>query len=281
LPAIGGDQYREDYYAWTWGDALFVVLDPFQYTMDKPYGTVTGSGEDDDETVSGDQWNWTLGLQQFNWFKQTLQNSNARFKFVFSHHVTGGQLSTSGGAGPPTYVRGGGMAADYFEWGGDNPDGSDGFLTKRSGWGADPIHQLMMDNGVSAFFHGHDHQFVHEKIDGIVYQLVPGAGMNDYGFDLYDSSPYLVSGGNLPSGGHVRVTVSLCPATVAYVRSCITGDGCTNGQVAHSYTISLYGDIQPGTSDCDVDGSDLAALIADPESIGIRGFAANFGRDGS
>ena len=60
LAALGGDQYREDYYSFEWGDALFIVLDPFQYTMTKPYGTVSGSGEEDDETVSGDQWNWTL-----------------------------------------------------------------------------------------------------------------------------------------------------------------------------------------------------------------------------
>jgi hypothetical protein len=39
--ATYGDQYREDYYAWTWGDALFVVFDPFQYTMQNPYGTMT------------------------------------------------------------------------------------------------------------------------------------------------------------------------------------------------------------------------------------------------
>jgi hypothetical protein len=28
LPALGGDQLREDYYSWEWGDALFIVLDP-------------------------------------------------------------------------------------------------------------------------------------------------------------------------------------------------------------------------------------------------------------
>jgi hypothetical protein len=286
----GADKHREDYYAWTWGDALFVVLDPFQYTMTKPYGTVTGSGEDtpEDETVSGDQWNWTLGKDQFDWFKETLENSNARFKFVFSHHVTGGQLDTSGGsggAGPPTYVRGGAIAAPYFEWGGLNSSGSPVFTTQRPGWG-DPIHQLMIDEGVSAFFHGHDHQFVHEVRDGIVYQLVPAAGMTGYGFDLYDyiSPPYVVSGGNLPNAGHVRVTVSLCQATVDYVRSCITGDSnCTNGQVAYSYTIDapLDGDIQPVSSDCDVDGSDLAALIASPGSLEIAKFAANFGKGAS
>ena len=31
------DNLREDYYSFQWGDALFVVLDPFQYTMNMPY----------------------------------------------------------------------------------------------------------------------------------------------------------------------------------------------------------------------------------------------------
>ena len=284
-PVIGDNQYREDYYAWTWGDALFVVLDPFQYTMTKPYGNVTGSGEDspEDEVVSGDQWNWTLGEQQFNWFKQTLQNSNAKFKFVFSHHVVGGQLNVSGSAGVPEYVRGGAMAADYFEWGGQNSNGSYGFGTQRPGWGDNPIHQLMINYGVSAFFHGHDHQFVHEVIDDIIYQLVPSSGMTGTGFNLYAASPYVVTGGNLPSPGHLRVTVSPTQTLVEYVRSAVSGDtGVTNGQVSYSYTIDapepqLYGDIEPDTGDCDVDGRDLAEWIA-TGGINLSLFADNFGK---
>ena len=109
------DQQREDYYAWTWGDALFIVLDPFQYTMKKPYAEdLFGEGETD----IGDQWDWTLGKDQYDWLKQTLENSNAKFKFVFAHHVTGGvpyeYVSTIG----PGYVRRGADAAPYFEWGG-------------------------------------------------------------------------------------------------------------------------------------------------------------------
>ena len=286
--AVNGDQHREDYYAWTWGDALFIVLDPFQYTMTKPYGTVGGSGEADDETVSGDQWNWTLGQQQYDWFKQTLEDSNAKFKFVFSHHVVGGQLVVSNSsAGPPEYVRGGAMAAEYFEWGGKNASNTYEFDTKRSGWGM-PIHQLMVAHQVSAFFHGHDHQFVHEERDGIVYQLVPAAGMTGYGFDLYDSSSYVVSGGNLPSAGHIRVRINYPTeniATVDYVRSAIAGDsGVINGEISHSYTIdaaavfTCQGDVEPGGGDGDVDGSDLAVYAGGSTGISLADFAANFGR---
>ena len=86
--ATYGDEYREDYYAWEWGDALFVVIDEYQYTMNLPYTPAAGEGTDD--SVTGNQWSWTLGQQQYNWLKQTLENSDAKYKFVFSHHMLGG-----------------------------------------------------------------------------------------------------------------------------------------------------------------------------------------------
>ena len=56
---LGGDTDRQDYYAWEWGDALFVVIDEFQYTMNLPY--TPAAGEHNDDSVTGDQWSWTLG----------------------------------------------------------------------------------------------------------------------------------------------------------------------------------------------------------------------------
>ena len=121
--------------------------------------------------MTGDQWSWTLGQQQYNWLKQTLENSDAKYKFVFSHNMLGGipELRYRRRAG---YVRGGAEAAAYFEWGGKNADGTEGFATIVPGWDK-PIHQLFVENGVSAYFHGHDHQYVYEKRDGVVYQEVP------------------------------------------------------------------------------------------------------------
>ena len=43
---LSGDQLKQDYYAWTWGDALFVVISPFWTTTTKPYTTGPGGGED-------------------------------------------------------------------------------------------------------------------------------------------------------------------------------------------------------------------------------------------
>jgi hypothetical protein len=229
---IYGDEYREDYYAWEWGDALFVVIDPFQYTMNLPYTPVAGEGNDD--AVTGDQWSWTLGVQQFNWFKQTIQNSNAKYKFVFSHQMVGGIPRTVPGSGPG-YVRGGAEAAGYFEWGGKNGDGSDGFISHRNSadFGTKPIHQLMLENGVSAYFHGHDHQFVYEKRDGIVYQEVPSPSLSGSGFGgIYTVGNYsdYQTIAIQPNSGHLRITIDPAQATVEYVRSNQSG-------VTYTYTI--------------------------------------------
>jgi phosphodiesterase/alkaline phosphatase D-like protein len=90
---IEGDHLQEDYYAWTWGDALFVVLDPFHYSMTWPNDNGAGyGGEGQDGEASGDRWDWTLGKQQYDWLKATLEGSDANWKFVFLHHLTGGVM---------------------------------------------------------------------------------------------------------------------------------------------------------------------------------------------
>ncbi len=245
LPAIDtatyGDQLREDYYAWTWGDALFVVIDEFQYTMHNPYGAIAGESGDDPKTCdySNDpncQWNWTLGEEQYQWFKQTLENSNARYKFIFSHNMLGGKLTVDGSSAPG-YVRGGCEGAPYFEWGGKNADGTEGFADRRSaifGEDAEPLRQLMMDNGVSAYFHGHDHQYVYETCDEMVYQEVPSPGMTGGGFSDYvqgDHGTYNTVK-ILPNSGHLLITVTPSVVTVDYISS-----SSTSGTVNYSYTI--------------------------------------------
>jgi hypothetical protein len=222
---IDGDHLREDYYAWTWGDALFVVLDPFWYTTTKPFIGNMGGGETID-TGSGNRWDWTLGSQQFNWFKQVLNGSNAAYKFVFTHHMTGGSDNYGG--------RGGAGPANLVEWGGYDVGGSTyNWSTNRpvAQWGSTPVHQMMVAYNVSAFFHGHDHQYGYEVRDGIVYQCLPAAGFSGNGFGSYTEGGYTLRA--LPSPGHLRVTVTPTQTTVEYVSSATD----TNGQVVHSYTI--------------------------------------------
>ncbi len=238
--AIYGDELREDYYAWEWGDALFVVIDEYQYTPDLPYDPAAGEGNDD--PVTGDQWSWTLGDIQFDWFKRTIQNSAAKYKFVFSHHMLGG-TPDGGPFADPGYVRGGAEAAAYFEWGGKNADGSEGFAAHRAeeDFGTKPVHQLMVENGVSAYFHGHDHQYVYETRDGIVYQEVPSPSMTYAGFGgIYvegDHGDYQTIEMQ-DNAGHLRLTVDpAAVTTVEYVRSYLSGS-VNEGEVTYTYTIA-------------------------------------------
>ena len=179
--SLSGDQLKQSYYSFSWGDALFVVIDPYWYTTTKPYVTDPGGGEGD-TTGSGDSWDWTLGQTQFNWLKNTLQGSNAKYKFVFAHQMVGGGNIS----GQSDYGHGGANYANLVEWGGYNENGTTwAWDTERAGWGSQPIHQMMVANGVSAFFHGHDHQYGYEKLDGMVYQSVPSAGFTSNFGDLH------------------------------------------------------------------------------------------------
>lgn len=214
-PIVG---QRASSYAWQWGDALFIVLDPFWYTKSNPGGN------------SG--WNLTLGKAQYDWLEQTLMSSNATFKFVFLHNLVGGLQSQ---------MRGGAEAAPYYEWGGKNADGTDGFSQYRSGWTM-PIHQLMVKYRVTAVFHGHDHLYDHQSLDGIIYQEVPQpcAINSQSGPNLAAQYGY-TSGTILSSSGYLRVTVRPKSVVVQYIRTWLPANETStqhNGEIADSYTIA-------------------------------------------
>jgi hypothetical protein len=219
---LSGDQLKEDYYAWEWGDALFVVISPYWYTNTKPYVSDLGGGEDD-WTGSGDSWDWTLGLDQFEWLKTTLATSDASYKMIFMH-----QLVTDGSFPDQVdYGHGGANFAHLYEWGGYNENGTTwGWDTERPGWGDDPIHQVLLDNGVSAVFHSHDHQYAYEVKDGIVYQEVPSAGFDGNGFGEYETGDgFTVKA--MENSGHLRVRVSPAETCVDYMKTDETGSAYT------------------------------------------------------
>lgn len=200
-----------NYYAWETGGALFVVLDPFWFSPRA--------------RRNDDNWFRTLGREQYDWLKQTLETSHARWKFVFIHHLVGG-LDRQG--------RGGAEAVPFYEWGGKNGDGSEGFQQHRPGWSM-PIHQLLLKNHVAAVFHGHDHLYAKQEVEGIVYQEVPQPG-DPQGSTRSAAEYGYKSGVILGSSGYLRVTV--CPdlARVEYLR----GDGGGNYSVADGYEIPVH-----------------------------------------
>lgn len=203
----------QNYYAWTWGDALFVVLDPY-------WNTTSRQGNDN--------WGMTLGEEQYRWLERTLQAAQAPHRFVFIHHLAGGRGKDA---------RGGVAAAPYAEWGGLNTDGTQGFAEHRPGW-ALPIHPLLVKHGVDVVFHGHDHLYVKEELDDVIYQEVPQPGHPGGG--TRSAEEYGYQGRVLASPGHLRVTVTPAEARVEYVRTAV--DGVTqgvhqNGDVEDSYIL--------------------------------------------
>jgi hypothetical protein len=203
-----------DYYSFEWGDALFVTLDPYWHS-EIELDNVDKNGMQ----IKGDSWDNTIGDEQYNWFKETLEESDAKYKFVFAHHVLG-------------MGRGGIEEATLFEWGGNNKKGVWEFDTKRPNWEM-PIHQLMVENDVSIFFQGHDHLFAYQELDGIVYQSLPNPADDTY--TAFNEMDYK-SGDVLPNSGYVRITVSPEVVNVDYVRSFLSGEGI-NGEVAYSYEV--------------------------------------------
>jgi hypothetical protein len=212
-----------DYYSWTWGDALFVVIDFYWHS---PVPVDNEAGADRQKTVAGrrrDLWDVTLGDVQYRWLTKTLTESQARWRFVFCHHVLG-------------TGRGGIEVAGLYEWGGKDRRGVSAFADKRPGWER-PIHDLMVKTGVTIFFQGHDHLYARQELDGVIYQSCPNPA--DQTYQAFNRDAYH-SGDVLPNSGYLRVRVAPDAVRVDYVRSFLAADegaGRTNGAVAHSYTI--------------------------------------------
>lgn len=190
------------YYSFTGPDQLHVVLDPFTYTMKNP-------------TANG--WEWTLGKTQYDWLVDTLKNSKEKHKFIYIHHLLVGDPQSRGGV----------EIAMKNEWGGRNNDGSEGFDANRPGWGK-PIHQLLLDYKVGFVFKGHDHLYVKQELDGVIYQTVPQPShpgdkinVNQYGY---------ISGKGVGGSGFLKVSTSGNTAQVDFI--------LFDGKVADSYTRS-------------------------------------------
>jgi predicted phosphodiesterase len=175
----GGNEYG-DYYGFTWGDTLNLVLTVTGYTVtDHVYESKIGKADD-----------WTLGDKQKAWLYKQLSESKAKWKFIFIHHTVGGK----GGNDIETrYGRGGGQAAYIGE--------------QRL------IHKWMREFGVNALFYGHDHVFTDITVDGIHYICVGSAGApwkftrEETGYEKF-----------LPDSGYTWVDVRADKLTVSFVR---------------------------------------------------------------
>jgi 3',5'-cyclic AMP phosphodiesterase CpdA len=138
-----GGSANQDYYAFTWGDALFIVLNVMTYTEGCHLLGISPGLPDD----------WTLGAAQLAWLEKTLANATAKWRFTFIHHTVGGN---AGNDVDSAYGRGGGRAARVGEQA--------------------IVHDLLMRHGVQIFFYAHDHVFTDMVVDGVHYTLPGSAG---------------------------------------------------------------------------------------------------------
>jgi hypothetical protein len=166
-------------------------------------------------------WQIGIGDEQYKWFKETLESSKAKYIFVFAHHVMG----TGRGA-----IE---ISTDY-EWGGRDPKGTTSFKEQRPNWEL-PIHDLMVKHKVSIFFQGHDHIFVTQERDGLIYQSMPNPA--DDTFSMFNGDAYK-SGVKAANSGHVRVQISSQSAQVEYFLAARAKDSTRkNMDIAHSYSV--------------------------------------------
>ena len=178
------------YYSFTSPDSLHIVLDIFTYTTTNP---------------KDDGWQWTLGKTQYEWLKSTLESSTAKHKFVYAHHLLYGNAQS----------RGGSEKAKFNEWGGLNMDGSSGFESNRAGW-AKPVHKLLVENGVDFVFKGHDHIYVKQELDGIVYQTLPQP--SHPGTKTSSAAEYGYEGGKVIGGsGFLKITTNPTSIKIEFI----------------------------------------------------------------
>lgn len=206
---------RENYYRFEWGDALFIVIDPYWYTKPKP------------DSLNG--WRWTLGKDQYDWLKRTLEESKATFKFIFAHQLVGGD----------PLGRGGVEFADRYEWGGSNLDGTPGFAQQRPGW-YKPIKELLKEHRVNVFFHGHDHFFAKQEKDCLIYQETQQPSHSNFSGTNTAAKYGYLEGLILPNSGHLRVTVNPESFKVEYIRAYNPKNETAvrkNGDIAATYVV--------------------------------------------
>lgn len=179
-----------------------------------------------------------MGIGQYQWLHEVLEDSDRQWKIVCLHHLVGGVDDETG-----AYGRGGIEVVKYavanrpsFEWGGEDSLGTPAFVDYRPGWCHGPIHDLLSSHGVKLVLHGHDHFFAFQQWDGVAYVMVPQVSDVAYSYGFMGAGGY-ERGQLLPNAGHLRCHVSPEDVIIEYVRAFLDGDG-TNGEIAASFSLA-------------------------------------------
>ncbi|MCP4592122.1 MAG: hypothetical protein GY842_15415 [bacterium] len=193
----------QNFYAWTWGDALFIVLDPHRYTK---VGLTR---------VPTDPSDWTLGPTQMIWLQNVLAASAARWKFVLSHHQVGGFVKSGFGK---AYGRGSAVEARDPE---------------REQYA---VQQLMEQHGVQFFVYGHDHAFC-DSVERGVHYLQCGRPTNVSSW--YTTTPEMRdSYGDLLIQGQDKEWIRALYNVVGYTQFHVTPDSVTMKWIRTGYSFT-------------------------------------------
>jgi hypothetical protein len=125
--------------------------------------------------------------------------------------------------------------AKYYEWGGLDTTGNNQFNNNRPGWGI-PIHDLLVKHKVNAVFHGHDHFFAKQELDGIIYQLVPQPSSTKYGNNNLSKEYGYTKGWMMNAPGYMRIKVEADKAILEYIQTSIDNKHM-NKEILFSYSI--------------------------------------------
>jgi hypothetical protein len=105
---------------------------------------------------------------------------------------------------------------------------------------AKPIKDLLAENKVNIFFHGHDHLYNKQEKDCLIYQETPQPSHPNFATVSYAADYGYLSGQILPQSGHLRVNVDPSGVKVDYVRAYIPANETTtrhNKDVSATYFI--------------------------------------------
>ncbi|NNE44050.1 MAG: T9SS type A sorting domain-containing protein, partial [Gemmatimonadetes bacterium] len=154
-----------NYFAFDVGALRIRALDPFLYSNTRPHN---GHGETGG-SLNG--WDWSLGLDQYNWLNTDLTTYAPTFSMLATHHLT------SCYAVPGLYYGRGGVEVvkhsvdgrPSHEWGGEDSTGTFVFGTQRSGFVHGAPHDMLSSLGNQVVIKGHDHFHARQALDGMVY----------------------------------------------------------------------------------------------------------------
>ncbi|MCB9915077.1 MAG: metallophosphoesterase [Planctomycetes bacterium] len=196
----------QNFFAWTWGDALFVVLDVMRYTRAEPLPLDPDRPAEEVRLGVDD---WTLGEAQLAWLERTLRASDAKHKLLFAHHLVGGWGYDHEGLDPDAPYKYGRGGARYAR------RGEQARLT-----------ELMNATGARFFFYGHDHVFAHQAAAGVEFvccgrpsYLSPGWWRAPGWREAYGDRKEQSARAFLATAGYTRVTVDAERVLIEFVRT--------------------------------------------------------------